>query len=233
MEGQNGHMLGYSADQVRAAERPLLDAGVPLMQRAAAGLAAEVQNLLAERGVTSRARVLLLVGSGDNGGDTLHAGAELAHAGAEVWFVQTGVHLHMAGAEAARHAGVQQTSPANARDHAAECDVILDGILGIFSGASPGLHEAPRDVVAAILPVLKGRHRPLVVAVDIPSGVSADDGSVGDSVILPADVTVTFGAVKAGLLLSPGAELAGEVRLIDLGLGPQLRGVEPLVRLER
>jgi hydroxyethylthiazole kinase-like uncharacterized protein yjeF len=227
-------VLGYSADQVRVAERPMLAAGVPLMQRAAAGLAAEVLRLLTERGRSaSDARVLLLVGSGDNGGDTLHAGAELAHGGAEVWFVQTGVHLHMAAAEAARHAGVQQTSPANVRDHAAECDVILDGILGIFSGVSPGLHEAPRDVVAAILPVLRGRQRPLVVAVDIPSGVSADDGSAGDSVILPADVTVTFGAMKAGLLLSPGAEIAGEVRLVDIGLGPQLRGVEPLVRLER
>jgi hydroxyethylthiazole kinase-like uncharacterized protein yjeF len=225
-------MLGYSADQVRAAERPLIDAGAPLMQRAAAGLAAEVRKLLAERGTTSGGRVLLLVGSGDNGGDTLYAGAELAHGGAEVWFVQTGVHLHMAGAEAARHAGVQQTSPANARDHAAEADVILDGILGIFSGASPGLHETAREVVAMILPVLKGRHRPLVVAVDMPSGVSADDGSAADSVVLPADVTVTFGAPKAGLLLSPGAELAGEVRVVDIGLGRQLDGVEPLVRLE-
>jgi NAD(P)H-hydrate repair Nnr-like enzyme with NAD(P)H-hydrate epimerase domain len=128
---------------------------------------------------------------------------------------------------------VRQTSPANARDHAAESDVILDGIVGVFSGASPGLHGAAHDVVAAILPALKQRHRPLVVAVDIPSGVSADDGSVGDGIVLPADVTVTFGALKAGLLLSPGAELAGEVRLIDLGLGHQLDHVEPLVRLER
>jgi hydroxyethylthiazole kinase-like uncharacterized protein yjeF len=224
--------VGYSADQIRAAEQPLLHSGKPLMQRAASALAAEVRRLLADRGVASGGRVLLLVGSGDNGGDTLYAGAELAHGGAEVWFVQTGVHLHMAAAEAARHAGVQQTSPVNARDHAAECDVILDGILGIFSGPSPGLHDTAREVVAMILPVLKGRGRPLIVAVDLPSGVSADDGSAADSVVLPADTTVTFGALKAGLLLSPGAELAGEVRLIDIGLGPNLAHVEPLVRIE-
>ena len=223
-------VLGYSADQIRAAERPLLDAGAPLMHRAAAGLAAEVRDLLAQRGTASEARVLLLVGSGDNGGDTLHAGVELAHGGAEVRFVQTGAHMHSEGAKLARAAGVRQTSPANAREFAGECDVILDGILGIFSGPSPGLHETAREVVASILPVLKGRRRPLVVAVDIPSGVSADDGSAADSVVLPADVTVTFGAMKAGLLLSPGAELAGRVVVIDIGLGPQLKGVTPLVR---
>ena len=203
------------------------------MQRAAAGLAAEVRRLLDERGTASGGRVLLLVGSGDNGGDALHAGAELAHGDVEVRFVQTGAHMHPEGAQLARAAGVRQTSPENAREFAADCDVILDGILGIFSGPSPGLHETAREVVAMILPVLRGRRRPIVVAVDIPSGVSADDGSAADSVVLPADLTVTFGAMKAGLLLSPGAELAGEVRLIDIGLGPQLRGVEPLVRLER
>ena len=111
-------VLGYSSDQVRAAERPLLDDGAPLMQRAAAGLAAEVRRLLAERDLASGGRVLLLVGSGDNGGDTLHAGAELAHGGAEVTFVQTGLHLHLAGIQAARAAGAGQTSPGNVRERA-------------------------------------------------------------------------------------------------------------------
>jgi hypothetical protein len=53
---------------------------------------------------------------------------------------------------------------------------------------------------------------------------------VPDPIVLPADVTVTFGALKAGLLLDPAAQLTGRVVLVDLGLGPGLAGVEPLVR---
>jgi NAD(P)H-hydrate epimerase len=100
--------------------------------------------------------------------------------------------------------------------------VIVDGILGTGTSRSPSLRGAARDIVAAIIPVLDSPHRPRVVAVDIPSGVGPDDGAVPDPTVLPADVTVTFGAVKAGLLLEPGARYAGRVVLVDLGLGPHL-----------
>ena len=221
---------GYSAAQIRAAERPLLDAGVPLMQRAAAGLAAEVRRLIAERSPISGARVLLLVGSGDNGGDTLHAGAKLAREGIDVAFVRTGSRVHEGGEAAALAAGVRQESAERVAELAAGADVILDGILGIGSGTSPALRGTAREVVAAILPLLTGPDRALVVAVDQPSGIGTDDGSVPDPVVLPADVTVTFGEMKAGLLLSPGAELAGRIVLVDIGLGPEFEGVEPLVQ---
>ena len=61
----------------------------------------------------------------------------------------------------------------------------------------------------------------LTVAVDVPSGVDADTGWAGDDA-MRADVTVTFGALKPGLVVGPGADLAGEVRLVDIGLGPFL-----------
>ena len=74
-----------------------------------------------------------------------------------------------------------------------------------------------------------GTRHPLVVAVDLPSGISPDDGRVPDPTVLPADATVTMGAVKAGLLLPPASRLAGRVVLVDLGLGRALAGVEPAV----
>jgi ADP-dependent NAD(P)H-hydrate dehydratase / NAD(P)H-hydrate epimerase len=61
----------------------------------------------------------------------------------------------------------------------------------------------------------------LTVAVDVPSGVDADTGEVAGAAVR-ADVTVTFGALKPGLLVGAGAARAGEVRLVEIGLGPAL-----------
>ena len=91
--------------------------------------------------------------------------------------------------------------------------------------------SVPRAAVAAILPLLGGPGAPAVVAVDIPSGIDADDGAVPDPVVLPADVTVTFGGIKAGLLLPPARDLAGEIVLVDIGIGDELGKLEPLLRL--
>jgi NAD(P)H-hydrate repair Nnr-like enzyme with NAD(P)H-hydrate epimerase domain len=71
-----------------------------------------------------------------------------------------------------------------------------------------------------------------VIAVDLPSGIHPDDGTVPDPTVLPASVTVTFGAVKAGLLLQPAAAYAGRVELVDLGLGDELAAMKPLVVTE-
>jgi hydroxyethylthiazole kinase-like uncharacterized protein yjeF len=178
--------------------------------------------------------VLLLVGPGNNGGDALFAGAELAGEGVAVDVVPTGSRMHEEGLAAAVDAGARvraDADPDAACRLASGADVIVDGILGTGTSAeSPALRGRARDLVAAVLPVLDYPLRPDVVAVDLPSGISPDDGAVPDPVVLPADVTVTFGGVKAGLLLQPASRLAGEVRLIDIGLGPYLETAEPLVR---
>ena len=232
-------VVGYSSQQVRAAEAPLLAAGEPLMRRAAAGLADELRQVLTARQQridgAARRRLLLLVGAGNNGGDAMFAGAELAAEGAAVTIVPTAARLHDESLAAARAAGAQLKSDADpdaVSRLASGADIVVDGILGTGTSAdSPALRGRARDLVAAILPVLDRPLRPDVVAVDLPSGISPDDGAVPDPVVLPADVTVTFGAVKAGLLLPPACRLAGEVRLIDIGLAPHLEGVEPLVKL--
>ena len=234
---------GYTAAQVRAAEAPLLAAGEPLMQRAAAALADEIERLVARAtDVAGRPLVIVLAGSGDNGGDALFAGAHLAERGADVRLVAVGARLHEAGAAAARGAGAVDLDPdADADAFAAAidaADVLVDGILGIGAAASPALRGRSREIVARVLERLAdrghaerppGTRHPLVVAVDLPSGISPDDGRVPDPTVLPADLTVTMGAVKAGLLLPPASRLAGRVVLVDLGLGPALADVEPVV----
>lgn len=173
------------------------------MQRAAAALAAEVRSL-------SPSRVLLLVGPGDNGGDALYAGAELATDGIDVAIVAADDRMHAQGVSAARAAGAHVEPREALARLAAESDVVIDALVGI--GASGALRGGVLDIVEG-LPAKRGT----VVAVDIPSGVNPDDGTL-DGPAIEADVTVTFGACKTGLLLEPGKSHAGRVVVVDLGL---------------
>ncbi len=198
----------YSVETVRGAERELM-ARLPegaLMQRAAAGLAAACAGLLRRRrGGVYGARVVLLVGPGDNGGDALYAGARLARRGAGVTAVPMDPErMHPGALAALRAAGgrVAQALPQQA-------DLVLDGLLGI--GGRGGLRLAAAALVERIPPGVP------VVAVDLPSGVDADTGEVAGPAVT-ADVTVTFGAYKPGLLIDPGASRAGAVHLVDIGL---------------
>ncbi|MEV7417130.1 NAD(P)H-hydrate dehydratase [Streptomyces sp. NPDC089919] len=210
----------YSVETVRAAERELM-ARLPegaLMQRAAAGLAAACAGLA---GKVSGARVVLLAGPGDNGGDALYAGARLARRGAGVRVVPMDpARLHEGGLRALLRAGgrVVDRVPDGA------C-LVVDGLLGI--GGRGGLRPAAA-ALAEQAARARGAGAP-VVAVDLPSGVDADTGEIAGEA-LTADATVTFGAYKPGLLVDPGASRAGAVRLVDLGLAlpaaPELEALQ-------
>jgi hydroxyethylthiazole kinase-like uncharacterized protein yjeF len=217
--GQGATRRAYLVADVRAAEERLM-ATLPdgaLMQRAAAGLAAACVDLLREsRGRVYGAKVLVLAGSGNNGGDALYAGALLAGRGAAVEaLLLSPDSAHGGGLAALRQAGGQVVG-AMASNRPA--DLVLDGIVGL--GGTPGLRPEAADVWHECRQ-LRDRSGATVVAVDLPSGVGADDGAVaGDHV--DADVTVTFGAYKVGLLAGPGAQAAGVVHLVDIGLAPYL-----------
>ncbi|HSP75967.1 MAG TPA: NAD(P)H-hydrate epimerase [Cryobacterium sp.] len=222
-------MKTYTAVQMREAEAPFLAAGVPLMERAASALAGETAALLEERGGVPGARLLVLAGAGNNGGDALHAAALLAGQGARVAIVPTAAQLHDGGLKAALEAGAAllplDETDAVLAGAAQAAAVILDGILGTGTSASPALRGRAREVVAAILPVLHRHEAPLVVAVDLPSGIGVDDGAVPDPTVLPADLTVTFGGCKPGLLREPAASLAGRVVVADIGIGDELERI--------
>ncbi|NRQ33217.1 NAD(P)H-hydrate dehydratase [Nonomuraea sp. NN258] len=199
----------YTADQIRGAERTLM-ARLPegtLMQRAAAGLAAVCAQSL---GKVYGTRVVLLVGSGDNGGDALYAGALLARRGARVGAVLAGSRTHEAGLNAFLAAGGRVSSAAEL-DRA---DLVVDGLVGI--GATGALREPYREIVRTANDATAP-----VVAVDVPSGVDASTGVVAGAAVVAA-TTVTMGAYKTGLLVDPGAGHAGRVELVDIGLGPYL-----------
>ncbi|MFB8142879.1 NAD(P)H-hydrate dehydratase [Streptomyces parvus] len=204
----------YSVETVRAAEAALMQR-LPegaLMQRAAAGLAAACGDLLRRNGRVYGSRVLLLVGSGDNGGDALYAGARLARRGA-------GVRALLLAPDRAHPGGLAAFSAAGGQvvdgpDGLGVLDLVVDGITGI--GGRGGLREDATELVHTVT-----RDRTPVISVDLPSGVEADTGEVHGEAVR-ADATVTFGTYKPGLLIDPAAEHAGALRLVDIGLGPEL-----------
>ncbi|WP_329272466.1 NAD(P)H-hydrate dehydratase [Streptomyces sp. NBC_01451] len=206
----------YGVETVRAAERELM-ARLPegaLMQRAAAGLAVACGQLM---GRVYGSRVVLLVGSGDNGGDALYAGARLARRGAGVTAVLLAPErTHAGGLAALRGAGgtVRGAQGDGVERAIRRADLVVDGIVGI--GGRGGLRA---DALA--LAELVREAGAAVVAVDLPSGVDADSGEVRGAAIR-ADLTVTFGTHKPGLLIDPAREYAGTVRLVDIGLGEVL-----------
>ena len=208
----------YRVAQVRAGEDRLM-AEVPdgaLMARAATGLAQVCRVWLEDvRGAVAGARVVVLAGSGNNGGDAIYAGAWLARRGAAVTVVALADRVHEQAAAALRRDG-GRVIPADSTDPdaaavVAHADLVLDGIVGI--GGSGAL----RGPAVALSRAGRGR----IIAVDIPSGVDPDTGAVADpEACVTAEVTVTFGVLKPGLLLPPGRAHAGIVQLVDIGLEP-------------
>jgi len=198
----------HTVAQVRAAEEPLLAAGVPLMARAATALAITIARRLP---AVYGSRVVLLVGSGNNGADALYAGAWLARRGAAVVAVLAADPVQHAVQDFLR-AGGRVGMPQALRG----AEVVVDGLVGI--GGKGPLRPAAAELVAQ----LEGG---LVVAVDVPSGVDADSGAAPAGAVR-ADLTVTFGTLKPGLLVA--REHVGDVCLVDVGLGLDASQVEVL-----
>lgn len=212
----------YRAADVAAAEQPLVEAGEPLMARASYEVAQQVINSIHDAGLTLRgSTVLVLAGPGNNGGDALFAGAFLARKGLGVRAAYNGT-AHEKALEAARKAGVRLYDlaadgdwEATLRDLAFVGGIWIDGLLGI--GSRGGLREPFSDWVRVLNEErAMSPQEPTVVAVDVPSGVGVDDGTVPGEV-LKADITVVMGVAKPCHLLPPACHYAGDVRVLDLG----------------
>ncbi|MFE4197469.1 NAD(P)H-hydrate dehydratase [Paenarthrobacter sp. NPDC056912] len=220
----------FTGQQIRTAEQPLLDSGegAVLMQRAAYGLAQAVVRVLKPRRRLAGASVTVLAGKGNNGGDGLFAAALLARRGMRTTAVLAAAEVHHEALAAFAAAGgrILRLEQGNAEELAVMCagdDVIVDALLG--TGARGGLRDSSAELIAA-LQELRPR---CVIACDVPSGLDATTGEVHWPV-LDADVTVTFGGMKAGLMTDPGEGCSGRVELVPIGIegfladeGPELR----------
>ncbi|MDQ0677567.1 hydroxyethylthiazole kinase-like uncharacterized protein yjeF [Arthrobacter pascens] len=215
----------YTGTQIRAAEEPLLAAGMGavLMQRASQGLANAVIRELQARGrKLYGASVAVLAGKGNNGGDGLFAAALLAARGVRTTAVLTGGAAHPEALAAFERAGgrvhiLTDSTLNRLTAEVARADVVIDAVLG--TGAKGGLRGTAAALAGRLL--YSGLGGSLVVACDVPSGMDADTGEV-HAPVLSADLTVTFGAAKAGLLADPGADHAGRVHVVPIGIEENL-----------
>jgi NAD(P)H-hydrate epimerase len=220
-----------SVDEMRRIERASDAAGWSydqMMEAAGRGVAEEI---LRRIGQPSGKRIAILTGSGNNGGDGLVAGRILAEAGATVGAYlakprrEDDVHvarLRKAGQLVAVLGEDQRQRVL--KNLLATADVVLDAVYG--TGLELPLRGEGKALLVAAGAALAARApRPLVVAVDCPSGLDCDGGDVAGEV-LRADATVTLAAVKPGLLHFPGAGYVGDIVVAGIGLPAGLKEME-------
>jgi NAD(P)H-hydrate epimerase len=212
-----------TVDQMRAIEKEADSNGVSyaaMMQNAGNGLAELVHQLGREN---DWRQVTGIIGSGNNGGDTLTALTWLTQAGWSThgYLVKRGADGDELIAKYISAGGVVFESGRDSnfetlRNFLHESDVLLDGLLG--TGVKLPLKKEVAQVLENAGDILSQMDPPpFVVAVDCPSGVDCDTGEAAAETI-PADLTITMAAVKQGLLKLPAFEWIGELKMVEIGL---------------
>jgi len=208
-------MRSLSTTQMQRIDRLAVERyGIPvlLLMENAGRAVAEAVRLHAPRPI----RVIVLCGSGNNGGDGVVAARYLHHWGyrAQVWWMKNpslwsgdiGQHYRMAKAQGVRFHAFQEMTASRLR----RADVLIDALLG--TGTHGEIQGAYRTAIEAI----HRAHRS-VVAVDIPSGLDADTGKpLG--IAVRAKITVTMAAAKKGLMQASARPYVGRLIVADIGI---------------
>ena len=209
--------------EMRALEERAAAVGRPppvLMEEAGLGVAQEVWINL---GAVPERKVVLLIGPGNNGGDGLVAARHLHDWGAQVVVLllaprgEDDANLkELVERQVAVHVLADGRSLKSLDDALAGADAVVDAVLG--TGRARPLEGAIAQVLDRVAQArASGPIAPKVIAVDLPTGVDCDSGAV-DPHALRANVTVALGCSKVGLHTLPGAEYAGRVEVVDIGL---------------
>ena len=212
----------YTAAQMRAYDQAATESGIPsmvLMEHAALRV---IEFLEYQFAPLKDKRIAIFCGKGNNGGDGLACARLLHEAGADVLILLASSLDELKGDAKKQYEILNATnqkfsildlgnslSPAQ-EEKLRHYDIALDALLGT------GFHGAPRgDGLLRGLELLKSTFATRV-AIDIPSGLNSDDGSVAEQCV-PAQFTVTFGGLKKGILLSHASEFCGEIWIGGIG----------------
>ena len=193
----------YSVAQIRAveAQEKSKRGETSLMKQAAAQLASTALAMLAEGHGTEPAFVVGLIGPGNNGGDGLYALAELQQQKISTLALQCHEQVNAEAAAAYQAAGGTVLDLSDGEGELANATLVIDAIYGLGYRAGSDLPSVPAGA--------------RVLACDVPSGLDPETGVAQDSV-LRAERTVTFGAMKSGLLSVDGPLVTGEITVADL-----------------
>jgi len=203
-------------------EKTIKKYGIPgstLMERAGLAVAVKIRELFDKR------KVLVLAGVGNNGGDGIVVARNLHNWGWNVKVLLMG-KLDALGPDClaqyriARKIGVPVEFRTAVTDKDIHAAIVVDALLGT------GINKPVSSPLSEVIDVLN-RADNQVVSVDIPSGISSDDGQIKGTAVL-ADYTVTFGLPKYGHLLYPGAEHTGHLFVEDIGFPTELLRSESL-----
>ncbi len=189
--------------EMRAAEQKVIDAGTSvdtMMERAGAAIAEAVWR------IAGASEVLVLCGPGNNGGDGYVAARLLRDRGMTIRLAASAP----AKAEAAARAASRWTDTVETLTEAKRASVVVDALFG--TGLTRPLEPAAADALARLC---TSAHRR--IAVDLPSGIATDDGTVLGTVP-HFDLTIALGALKPSHLLLPAADYCGQVAVADIGL---------------
>lgn len=187
--------------------------GIPnmvLMERAALKVTGHVEALIQKEGYHLESKVLVVCGIGNNGGDGVATARLLQLKGIHAEIYVLGNYEKMTEqmrqqVEIAKHLGVPFVQEPSYTDYS----IIVDAIFGV--GLGRPIHGIYEFVIQQM-----NESQAKIVSVDLPSGVNADDGSILNLAV-QADITVTFGYSKIGLVRYPGSMMAGKVYVEDVG----------------
>lgn len=204
----HGAFALLTAQQMGEADRIAIASGIPgieLMERAGAAVAEAVM-----RHVEAGARIAVLCGPGNNGGDGFVAARILRERGYRVELALLGEATTLQGDAAIAAGGWGGAIIPLAAIASKGADIFIDALFGA------GLNRPPTGEAAQAVAMMNGSGRP-IIAVDVPSGLSGDSGQA-DGPVVRATETVTFFRLKPGHLLQPGRDLCGTVTLADIGI---------------
>ncbi len=201
------HLEGVAQEDFGLSEATLMES---------AGTA--VSDVILDRLESRHKTVVIVCGTGNNGGDGFVCARVLKNAGVFVKVLLYGDPERISGAARAYFLGVERMripiieihQAIEAAPYIAEADVVVDALIGT------GLTGEVTGEKAKLIEIMNRNHA-MMVAVDIPSGVMADTGETKYPAIF-ADVTVALGALKRAHVLACAQEFCGEVVLSDIGI---------------
>lgn len=216
-----------TVSQMQKAERDCAGSGISvdmLMENAGKAVAEEIRKTL---GDLKKQNILVMVGPGNNGGDGLVATRHLYD-----WGIDR-VKVYLCGKRAENDKNFEQikkrsihfkdmgddSNLSKFNEWLSEATAVLDAVFG--TGKSRPLSGTIAQVLNSVNEAKKHRYDLHLIGLDLPSGLNADTGSV-DSATLLTDSTITLGFPKVGLFNLPGAESAGEIEVVDIGIPGRL-----------